>query len=147
MHDQAKLINKKLLEEFRKEQLEVQSKISCVEKDLEVSRKDLESLRIQLIDLRLKREEVELDIQKMRKQQNETKARYDGCVSTLSNARDLARKKDVKSLEELSLREVNKCMSKWNTSQEFRCDYEKSILLSLDRRKLSTDGRIRNVDG
>ncbi|KAK3184124.1 hypothetical protein Dsin_031410 [Dipteronia sinensis] len=98
-------INKKLLEEFRKEQLEVRSKISCVEKDLEVSRKDIESQRIQLVDLQQKRKEVELDIQNMRKQQNETKARYDRCVSTLSNARDLARKKDVKSLEELSLRE------------------------------------------
>ncbi|KAI9177188.1 hypothetical protein LWI28_012100 [Acer negundo] len=129
-----------------KEQLEVRSKISCVEKDLEVSRKDLESLRIQLVDLRLKREEVELDIQNMRKQQNETKARYNSCVSTLSNARDLARKKDVKSLEELSFGEVNTCMSKWNTIQEFRCDYEKSILLSLDRHQLSSDGRIRNLD-
>ncbi|KAK2651134.1 hypothetical protein Ddye_018623 [Dipteronia dyeriana] len=102
IYDQVKLINKKLLEEFRKEQLEVRSKISCVEKDLDISRKDLESLRIQLVDLQLKQEEVELHIKKMRKQQNETKARY---ASVLSNARDLARKKDVKSLEELSLRE------------------------------------------
>lgn len=37
-------------------------------------------------------------------------------------------------------------MSQWNGSKDFRDDYERRILPSLDMRQLSRDGRIRNPD-
>lgn len=37
-------------------------------------------------------------------------------------------------------------MSQWNSKKDFRDDYEKRILSSLDSRQLSRDGRIRNPD-
>lgn len=37
-------------------------------------------------------------------------------------------------------------MSCWNSSKDFRDDYERRILPSLDIRQLSRDGRIRNPD-
>lgn len=37
-------------------------------------------------------------------------------------------------------------MAQWNSNKDFRDDYEKRILSSLDSRQLSRDGRIRNPD-
>ncbi|PRQ31256.1 putative proton pump-interactor [Rosa chinensis] len=37
-------------------------------------------------------------------------------------------------------------LSQWNSKKDFRDEYEKRILLSLDGRQLSRDGRIRNPD-
>lgn len=37
-------------------------------------------------------------------------------------------------------------MSQWSSSKDFRDDYEKRILSSLDARQLSKDGRMRNSD-
>lgn len=37
-------------------------------------------------------------------------------------------------------------MSQWNGSKDFRDDYERRILPSLDMRQFSRDGRIRNPD-
>lgn len=42
--------------------------------------------------------------------------------------------------------QVEKFMSQWSSNKEFRDDYEKRILSSLDARQLSRDGRMRNPD-
>ncbi|KAF6170353.1 hypothetical protein GIB67_043043 [Kingdonia uniflora] len=66
--------------------------------------------------------------------------------SLLNNARELAAKKEITSLEELSQTEGEKFMSLWSSSKTFRADYERRILSSLDMRQLSRDGRMRNPD-
>ncbi|KAF6141892.1 hypothetical protein GIB67_037860 [Kingdonia uniflora] len=66
--------------------------------------------------------------------------------SLLNNARELAAKKEITALEELSQTEGENFMSLWSSSKTFRADYERRILSSLDMRQLSRDGRTRNSD-
>lgn len=64
----------------------------------------------------------------------------------LIKAKELAAKKDVEALRDLSDTEVSKFISFWSNSKAFREDYERRILPSLDMRQLSRDGRMRNPD-
>ncbi|OVA14910.1 hypothetical protein BVC80_8951g9 [Macleaya cordata] len=82
----------------------------------------------------------------LKKQRDEGNAYYYQNCSLLNNARELAAKKDIVALEELSHTEVENFMSLWSSSKAFRDDYMKRILPSLDCRQLSRDGRIRNND-
>ncbi|XP_044501041.1 proton pump-interactor 4-like [Mangifera indica] len=93
-----------------------------------------------------RKDEVNQHILNLKRQQAETRSRYQRYVSVMNNARKLSQKKDVKALEELSLRQVGIFMSKWNKSEVFRCNYEKSMVQSLQIRQLYWDGRIRNLD-
>ncbi|KAJ8747575.1 hypothetical protein K2173_014359 [Erythroxylum novogranatense] len=86
------------------------------------------------------------NIQELRKQRDEGNAHFYQNRALLNKAKDLAAKKDVKALEELSLVEVDKFMSLWSSNKIVRDDYEKRILPSLDSRQLSKDGRIRNPE-
>ncbi|KAK3184126.1 hypothetical protein Dsin_031412 [Dipteronia sinensis] len=139
LQDQIRLINK-ISEELRKERLKEISELEVVDKDINFLRKKLN-------DLRRRRDEAERHIQNMRRKQNEAKSRYYRYVSVLSTARELATKKEVKALEDLSLREIDNFMSHWNNkSKVFRRDYKKMIQTSLDHRQLSSNGRIRNLD-
>ncbi|BAT95855.1 hypothetical protein VIGAN_08267300 [Vigna angularis var. angularis] len=54
--------------------------------------------------------------------------------AVLNKARDLATKKDINALDEVSHTEVEKFMALWNSDKAFRNDYEKRILASLDMR-------------
>ncbi|KAL5793761.1 hypothetical protein ACOSP7_002355 [Xanthoceras sorbifolium] len=142
--DRVNLLNE-ISEELRKEHLEVSAKISCVRKNIDVINEEINPLWRQWNDIWLKREEVKRYIRNLMKQQEEARATHDRYVSVMSNARELARKEDVKALQELSLREVDTFMCDWNRSKAFRYNYEKSILQSLDHRRLSRDGWIRNL--
>ncbi|KAG5551261.1 hypothetical protein RHGRI_009624 [Rhododendron griersonianum] len=64
----------------------------------------------------------------------------------LYEVKGLAAKKDIGALMEKEKKEVEEFMSQWNGSKDFRDDYERRILPSLDMRQLSRDGRIRNPD-
>ncbi|KAK2651132.1 hypothetical protein Ddye_018621 [Dipteronia dyeriana] len=139
IQDQIRLINK-ISEELRKERLKEIAELEVVDKDINISRKKLN-------DLRQRRDDAERHIQNMRRQQNEAKSRYYRYVSVLRTARELATKKEVKALQDLSLKEIDNFMSQWNNkSKVFRCDYKKMMLTSLHHRQLSSDGRIRNLD-
>ncbi|KAL5864862.1 hypothetical protein ACOSQ3_002376 [Xanthoceras sorbifolium] len=142
--DRVNLLNE-ISEELRKEHLEVSAKISCVRKNIDVTNEEINPLWRQWNDIWLKKEEVKRYIRNLMKQQEEARATHDRYVSVMSNARELARKEDVKALQELSLREVDTFMCDWNRSKAFRYNYEKSILQSLDHRRLSRDGWIRNL--
>lgn len=61
-------------------------------------------------------------------------------------AKELAAKKDVEALKEITEMEVETFMSLWNSNKAFRDDYVRRILPSLDIRQLGRDGRIRNPD-
>ena len=70
---------------------------------------------------------------------------YQGRV-VLNKARDLAAQKNIEELEALSNAEVEKFISLWCSKKNFREDYEKRLLPSLDARQLSRDGRMRNPE-
>ncbi|KAH7576943.1 hypothetical protein JRO89_XS01G0179200 [Xanthoceras sorbifolium] len=106
IQDRVNLINK-ISEELRKEHLEVSAKFSCVQKDIDAIDKEINPLWRQWSGIWLKKEEVKRHIENLMKQQEEARATHNRYVSVMSNARELARKKDVKALQELSLREAD----------------------------------------
>ncbi|KAI4322948.1 hypothetical protein L6164_022594 [Bauhinia variegata] len=143
IQDQVKLIGGDL-DGVKKERQAIRSKIKQLDDALKVIDKDIQSLQEELTAVTQKREKVYEDIQKLRKQRDEGNSHYFQGRTLLNKARELAAKKEINALEELSQTEVDKFMSLWSKDKAFRNDYEKRILASLDIRQLSRDGRIRN---
>ncbi|XP_010260223.1 PREDICTED: proton pump-interactor 1-like [Nelumbo nucifera] len=145
IQDQVKLIGVDL-DGVRKEQQEIRAKIKHFEEELKAIDNEISSLQGELTVVNQKRDKAYESLVELRKQRDEGNAHYFQNRSTLNNARDLAAKKDVAALEELSHIEVEKFISIWSRNKSFRDDYEKRILPSLDIRQLSRDGRMRNPD-
>ncbi|EOY14217.1 Proton pump interactor 1-like protein [Theobroma cacao] len=139
------LLNK-IPEILRPECCEVMAEIKCLEDELKAVDKEMNDLSKTFQGLIQRKQEAYEFLLSTINQCEEAKANYYEYLSLLSNARDLARKKDVAALEELSRRQVDKFMSRWNSSQAFRVSYEKAILPSLDNRELGRDGLVRNDD-
>ncbi|EOY04595.1 Uncharacterized protein TCM_019815 [Theobroma cacao] len=137
IQEQIKLVNK-ISMELRRERSEVMPEIVRIEKDLKAMEKEARLLIQQQRGLRQRKVEAQERILNLRQQMND---RYHEYLSLLSDARELARKKDVGALRKLSQGQVKKFMSKWKTSKTFRISYEISISPSLDNRQLSRDGR------
>ncbi|KAF8413867.1 hypothetical protein HHK36_001861 [Tetracentron sinense] len=163
IQDQVKLIGVDL-DGVRKDQESVRSKIKHLEEQLKAIDNAISSLQEELTDVSQKRDKAYEGLLELRKQRDEGNLRVaaifecrvfvenwlNACYyqnrSLLNNARELAAKKDIAALEELSHTEVDKFISLWSSSKAFRDDYEKRILSSLDNRQLSRDGRMRNPD-
>ncbi|KAJ7948661.1 proton pump-interactor 1-like [Quillaja saponaria] len=145
IQDQVKLIGGDL-DGVRKEKQTLRSKINKLDEAVKALDKEISSIRDDLTDVTQKRDKTYESIQQLRKQRDEGNTYFYQSRTLLNKARDLAAKKDVLALEELSLAEVDKFMSLWSSNKTFRDDYEKRILPSLDSRQLSRDGRIRNPD-
>ncbi|KAK6946714.1 hypothetical protein RJ641_000187 [Dillenia turbinata] len=145
IQDQVKLIGVDL-DGVRKDQQVVRGKIKQLEEELKGIDGQIEALQEELTAVTQKRDKAYETIQDLRKQRDEGNAHFYQNRSLLNSARDLAVKKDIKALEELSRAEVEKFMGLWSSNKAFRDDYEKRILPSLDARQLSRDGRMRNPD-
>ncbi|GMH05642.1 hypothetical protein Nepgr_007482 [Nepenthes gracilis] len=143
IQEQVKLIGTNL-DGVRKERQAVSSKISYLDSEREDIENNIKALEAELKTVTQKRDEAFETLQQLRKQRDEGNACFYQNRSLLNSARELAAKKDIKTLEELSIAEVDKFMSLWCSSKAFRDDYEKRILPSLDVRQLSKDGRMRN---
>ncbi|XP_065876577.1 proton pump-interactor BIP103-like [Euphorbia lathyris] len=63
-------------------------------------------------------------------------------AKAMTEANDLASKKDTMALEKLSHGEVGKCMSLWSNNNAFGDAYEKIIFPSLDSRQMSRESRM-----
>ncbi|KAK6934252.1 hypothetical protein RJ641_034407, partial [Dillenia turbinata] len=145
IQDQVKLIGVDL-DGVRKDQQVVRGKIKQLEEELKGIDGQIEALQEELTAVTQKRDKAYETIQELRKQRDEANAHFYQNRSLLNSARELAAKKDIKALEELSHAEVERFMGLWNSEKAFRDDYEKRILPSLDFRRLSRDGRMRNPD-
>ncbi|KAM5586031.1 proton pump-interactor 1 [Rosa sericea] len=145
LQDQVKLIGGDL-EGVRKEQQAVRSKIQQLDDAIKAVDKQISSIRDELKIVTDKRDQAQQSIFTFRQQLDQQNASFYLSRNILNKARGLAIKNDVKALEELTHAEVEKFMSQWNSKKDFRDDYEKRILSSLDSRQLSRDGRIRNPD-
>ena len=145
IQDQVKLIGGDL-DGVKKERQAIRSKIKQIDDVLKTIDSDIQSLQEELQAITQKREQAYESVQKLRKQRDEGNSYFYQSRTLLTKARDLAAKKDVSALDELSQTEVEKFMSLWNGGKAFRDDYEKRILSSLDMRQLSRDGRMRNPD-
>ncbi|KAJ7981748.1 proton pump-interactor 1-like [Quillaja saponaria] len=145
IQDQVKLIGGDL-DGVRKEKQTLRSKIDKLDEAVKAINTEINSLQDELTAVNQKREKAYESIQQLRKQRDEENNYFYQSRALLNKARELAAKKDVQALEELSLAEVDKFISLWSSNKTFRDDYEKRILPSLDSRQLSRDGRMRNPD-
>ncbi|XP_022753265.1 proton pump-interactor 1-like [Durio zibethinus] len=145
IQDQVKLMGVDL-DGVRKEQQAVWSNKNQIKEKVKAIESKIDSLQEELTAVTQKRDKAYETIQELRKQRDEGNAHFYQSRSLINKAKELAAKKDIKALEELSAAEVEKFMALWSGKKAFRDDYEKRILSSLDSRQLSRDGRIRNPD-
>uniref|UniRef100_I1M376 Proton pump-interactor 1 n=1 Tax=Glycine max TaxID=3847 RepID=I1M376_SOYBN len=145
IQDQVKLIGGDL-DGVKKEREAIRSKIKQIDDALKAIDKDIQSLQEELTAVSQKRDKAFESMQQLRKQREEGNTYFYQSRTVLNKARELAAKKDINALDEVSQTEVEKFMALWNKDKAFRNDYEKRILASLDMRQLSRDGRMRNPD-
>ncbi|XP_059450962.1 proton pump-interactor BIP103-like [Corylus avellana] len=97
------------------------------QRELKKIREDIKSLQKQLEVARHRKNEMfECILQRSKLLDEESSCNYQ-YRSLLQNARKLAQKKDVATLEELSQEQVEKFFSQWNNNKAFREEYEKRL--------------------
>ncbi|MBA0855477.1 hypothetical protein Goshw_014425 [Gossypium schwendimanii] len=143
IEEQIKIV-KKISLELRIEQHEVKSTIEGLEKELIPMKEEVFVYYDQRREMLKQKEAAQYCISKLRQTFVEMNGMYDEYISLLSNAKELARNKDVAALWKLSHQQVEEFMSEWNHPyvKTFRTNYKFSILPSLSDRWLSRDGRI-----
>jgi len=145
IQDQVKLIGVDL-DGVRKEKQAVNAKLKQLDDEKASIDKDINDLQEELTAITEKRDKTFETIQEMRKQREQANAHYYQNRTLLNKAKELAAKKDVEALNELSHTEVEKFISLCSSNKAFRDDYKRRVLPSLDMRQLSSDGRMRNLD-
>ncbi|KAK4782298.1 hypothetical protein SAY86_016400 [Trapa natans] len=145
IQDQVKLMGVDL-DGVRKDQQAIKSRIKNLRDELERIDADINSLQEELSAVTEKKDKAYESMQELRKLRDDGNTLFYENRTLLNKVRDLAAKKDVKALQELSLLEVEKFISSWSSNKSFRNDYEKRLLQSLDGRQMSKDARSRNPD-
>ncbi|KAF2530865.1 hypothetical protein F2Q70_00033175, partial [Brassica cretica] len=134
------------LDGVKKERQAVSARINQLSEKVKAAKDEIQVLENELKTVTEKRDKAYSNIRELRKQRDENNSGfYQGRV-VLNKARDLAAQKNVEELEALSNAEVEKFISLWCSKKNFREDYEKRLLPSLDARQLSRDGRMRNPE-
>ncbi|KAF7805943.1 proton pump-interactor 1-like [Senna tora] len=128
----------------RRERLSLRDKVRHIEKEFESIDKVISSLQKKLAGTYQKKAEAYQSILELKKANDGEITNYYQYCSLMNNVHQLAEKKDIAALDELSCSEVSKFMLEWNNNTAFREDYEKRVLQSLERRHLSRDGRMRS---
>ncbi|CAI9754979.1 unnamed protein product [Fraxinus pennsylvanica] len=145
IQDHVKLIGVDL-DGVRKEQEVVKAKLKQLDEEKEAIEKEINALQEELTVIAQNRDKTFENIQELRKQREHGNSPFYQNRMLLVKAKELAAKKDIESMKELSVTEVEKFMSLWSSNKDFRDDYERRVLQSLDMRQLSRDGRMRNPD-
>ncbi|KAK4767833.1 hypothetical protein SAY87_002974 [Trapa incisa] len=145
IQDQVKLMGVDL-DGVRKDQQSIKGRIKNLRDELERIDADINSLQEELTAVTEKKDKAYESMHELRKLRDDGNTLFYENRTLLNKVRDLAAKKDVKALQELSLLEVEKFISSWSVNKSFRNDYEKRLLQSLDGRQMSKDARSRNPD-
>ncbi|KAJ6852850.1 proton pump-interactor 1 [Iris pallida] len=145
IQDQVKLLGADLNEVF-KEKEAIKAQMTQLLEKVKVAEDAIKSLEDELGSITERRNKALQTLNGLRRVHDEANACFYQNRLLLNMAKDLAVKKDVKGLEELSHREVDKFVKQYSSDKTFRDDYEKRILSSLDSRQLSRDGCMRNPD-
>ncbi|KAG5414140.1 hypothetical protein IGI04_001707 [Brassica rapa subsp. trilocularis] len=134
------------LDGVKKERQAVSARINQLSEKVKATKDEIQVLENELKTVSEKRDKVYSNIREIRKQRDETNSGFYQGRNVLNRARDLAAQKNIDELEALANAEVEKFVSLWCSKKNFREDYEKRILASLDARQLSRDGRMRNPE-
>ncbi|CAH8318062.1 unnamed protein product [Eruca vesicaria subsp. sativa] len=134
------------LDGVKKERQAVSARINQLSEKVKATKDEIQVLENELKTVSEKRDKVYSNIRDIRKQRDEMNSGFYQGRNVLNKARDLAAQKNIDELEALANAEVEKFVSLWCSKKNFREDYEKRILASLDARQLSRDGRMRNPE-
>ncbi|GAA0142150.1 hypothetical protein LIER_35525 [Lithospermum erythrorhizon] len=145
IQEQVKLIGVDL-DGVRKEQDVVMAKL----KKLDIVKGAIDE-RIELLDKELKgldekKKNANESLNDLKNKLRHVNAPFYVNADLLKKFRDHAAQKNIETLKQHTEAEVEKFVSQWASRKDFREDYERRILLSLDMRQLSRDGRMRNPD-
>ncbi|KAI6690371.1 hypothetical protein NL676_027199 [Syzygium grande] len=145
IQDRVKLIGAGL-DEVRKDQQVVKAKIKVLKEELEAIDAEIKSLQDDLSNVIQKKDKAYETIQELRKKRDEGNACFYHNRTLLNKVKELAARRDVNAIEEISHSEVENFFALWNGPRSFREDYENRITLSLDFRQMSRDGRTKSPD-
>ncbi|KAF8051275.1 hypothetical protein N665_1756s0014 [Sinapis alba] len=134
------------LDGVKKERQAISARISQLSEKVKAAKDDIQVLENELKTVTEKRDKAYSNIRELRKQRDETNSGFYQGRNVLNKARDLAAQKNIEELEALSNAELEKFITLWCSKKNFREDYEKRLLASLDARQLSRDGRMRNPE-
>ncbi|ESQ54521.1 hypothetical protein EUTSA_v10027051mg [Eutrema salsugineum] len=134
------------LDGVKKERQAISARINQLSEKLKATKDEIQVLENELKTVSEKRDKAYSNIHELRKQRDETNSGFYQGRTVLNKARELAAQKNINELEALSKAEVEKFVSLFCSKKNFREDYEKRILASLDSRQLSRDGRMRNPE-
>ncbi|KAG8047211.1 hypothetical protein GUJ93_ZPchr0008g12647 [Zizania palustris] len=134
------------IDEVKKERQAVRDKIKVLEDQLHAVDAEIAALQDDLTAATVRKDKAFDSLNELRKIRDHKNASFHQYRTISNSARDLSAKGEVEALQQLSQNEVEKFMAQWCSSKPFREDYEKKILVSLNSRQLSRDGRMRNPD-
>ncbi|KAG2319322.1 hypothetical protein Bca52824_012535 [Brassica carinata] len=134
------------LDGVKKERQAISARINQLSEKVKATKDEIQVLENELKTVTEKRDKAYSNILELRKQRDETNSGFYQGREVLNKARELASQKNVDELEALSNAEVEKFVSLWCSKKNFREDYEKRLLGSLDARQMSRDGRMRNPE-
>ncbi|XP_047306888.1 proton pump-interactor 1-like [Impatiens glandulifera] len=132
------------LDAVKREKKAIGTKISKLIEERNSINGEIKLLEADLEAATKKRDEELEKLQKLRKEKDFGNGSFNANRALLNDARNLAGKQDIEKVKELSETQVKSFISSWSSKKEFREDYERRILASLDARQLSRDGRLRN---
>ncbi|KAJ0250947.1 Proton pump-interactor 1 [Hirschfeldia incana] len=134
------------LDGVKKERQAISARINQLNEKVKATKDEIQVLNNELKTVTEKRDKAYSNIREIRKQREEMNSGFYQGREVMNKARELAAQKNVDELEALSNAEVEKFVSLWCSKKNFREDYEKRLLGSLDARQMSRDGRMRNPD-
>ncbi|KAF8743878.1 hypothetical protein HU200_013521 [Digitaria exilis] len=160
IQDQVKIIGEGI-DGIKKERQAVRSKIKVLEDELKAVDAEIASLQEDLDGATARKDKAYESLQELRAARDAkvsltflpyshaeilSNASFLQNRTVLNKARDYSSRNMLTELQELHKTEVDKFMTQWCESKTFREDYEKRILVSLNSRQLTRDGRMRNPD-
>ncbi|KAG8087210.1 hypothetical protein GUJ93_ZPchr0010g10067 [Zizania palustris] len=145
IQDQVKQIGVGI-DEVKKDRQAVRDKIKVLEDQLHAVDAKIAALQDDLTTATARKDKAFDSLNELRKTRDHKNASFHQYRTISNSARDLSAKGEVEALQQLNQNEVEKFMAQWCSSKSFREDYEKRILVSLNSRQLSRDGRMRNPD-
>ncbi|XP_006659373.1 proton pump-interactor BIP131 [Oryza brachyantha] len=145
IHDQVKQIGVGI-DEVKKERQNVRDKIKVLEDQLHAVDDEIAALQDDLTAATARKDKAFDALNELRKTRDLNNVSFHQYRTISNNVRDLSARGEVEMVQQLCQNEVEKFMAQWGSSKSFREDYEKRILVSLNSRQLSRDGRMRNPD-
>ncbi|KAK8479261.1 hypothetical protein V6N11_064489 [Hibiscus sabdariffa] len=147
MEEQIELLNK-IPDELRPERYEVMAEIKCLEDGLEVLKKEDDDLSKKFQALIDRKSDLCDFVISIRKEEDDANACYNEYVSLMRNANELAARKDVKALEQLSSSQVSGAVefsfiSISTTPCKF-CPYKTSDIRSFSSQKSVVGVKMEN---